>query len=257
VQVDCQTWWHPPGEEAAHIHMGGNFPLQRQVSGVLDLDIKIQLHDFSGVLRKIVAGCGGAKAQLALDLDVASHHWEQVFRVSLDTTKSVTDGWYKLGLTAMAVRASDGLNMNVGLDSNVEIVNGKVRHAKQPGSLTGATSWMPTGVDTGPHAYCNAHVLSEALPQGPISGMFTVPARLSSQLARTGVKGFATVDPNVHGGDFGKQQRAWQGQSQDVAFDTTELPNGLHKFMVRSHDEGLKDDGTLSAVFVFVAEVAN
>lgn len=249
---DYQSWW-----KGGHIHLGGLFPTMEKVTSDFPIEIRLQLHDMvGGLVRKVVFGCGGLKDQLTLDEPVTLHHQEWRVPFMLSPSRILNSGWYKLGLQAMMV-TPDGLNLNIATDQDIEIVNGKPNNGKTFSNLTGSTSWMPDDEGNGPHGYCNADIITTALPRGPLSGSVEIPVKVVSQAARDTVRGEARIDPNIHAGYPGTQIQLWTGQKKFVLIDTHVLSNGEHKLMIRAHDEGILLDGDLSSVFVWPFTVQN
>lgn len=100
IPIELQAWWLP---DFGHIHAGTRLPLGQQVSGRLEFDVRVVLHNNpSHVTNLRIDADTGIITSIPLDLDCpydGTTHATCVFNVpvSLDTTQ-LQDGWRELRL---------------------------------------------------------------------------------------------------------------------------------------------------------------
>jgi len=173
MPVELQAWWTP---NFGHIHAGTRLPLGQVVSGTLNFDVRIVLHDNPSHLVELrIDDDGGVRKRIPLDLDcpydgVTSTNCAFNVPVSLDTTQ-MQDGWRELRIRGTTDTPdgkrflnSSGIPINVqngGSDSNYN------RWCNNT-SLIGRSWYEGFG-------YTNAII--ECVPLQPISGVHTFRVR--------------------------------------------------------------------------------
>ncbi len=181
IPIELQAWWLP---DFGHIHAGTRLPLGQEVSGRLEFDVRIVLHNNPSHLRELrIDSDTGIFTSIPLDLDcpydgVTANTCVFNVPVSLDTTL-LQDGWRELRLRA-TTETPDGQSFLNSSGIRLNVQNGGVPNDVTFGdecdyqSLTGR-GWY------GIFKYTN--VVIECVPQAPISGVhtFRVRAQLPSQ----------------------------------------------------------------------------
>jgi hypothetical protein len=262
VMLETQDWWVNPGEPlegmSQHIHLSTCFPLDQTLSGVVPLDMLVQLHMNPGVLTKVDLSVFGnsldANQVAALpNFTCPTAHCNLWYHLDYDTTRIPVDGYLEFRFHAR-VTSPDG---TVGFTSTgwqATIANGQgrpVRNYRTPPHIE-ARGWY-TGTD-----YENARITSN-LPTGPVSGLWTFNVKLAKGSGgSTPTHVLVTVDPRFHdvpvyrGRVIFEQDAAYTGP---ITIDTTTLSDGPHRLLLRT--DSTIASGTGSGVLVVPFQVAN
>ena len=268
VFLEAQGWWKGNGQESlvgangpmgSHVHVATCFPWGQTVSGTVEFDVRIMLHDNPGQLYRLrpqVWYEGGYSVQNEV-------HFLETFgggngtiwqHIAVDTTQVPYDGLQEMRLFT-EVRHADGASQYVSTGWQLLLSNGQpVNHYKPDGQAAQFTEGR--GWYTGEAAYTNARWDDFALDQ-PVSGIW------SPDLKMTAGAGGATVtfhgvyvDPNFHAGSEGIVVMTGLGKwDGPVAIDTWTLANGPHKLVLRA--DATVSNGTNSGLIVIPFTVQN
>ncbi|MEE9395934.1 MAG: hypothetical protein V3V31_02865 [Methylococcales bacterium] len=248
IPVEMQAWWAP---DFGHIHAGLRLPLGQTVSGILDVDVRVVLHNNPGKLVRVkISAESNTTFEKRLNLSCpydGKNNTVCAFNVpfSLDTSK-MKDGWRELRVRAY-VKTPDGLNFFNSSGIPVNVQNGKsdsnyTRYCDNT-SLIGR-NWYE-GFE-----YTNAVI--ECVPLEPVSGQqtFRVRAQKASGHLTVGLDKTHFI-PAV--GPYPAQQHS-SGQIlfdkdgnyqswQSINIDTTKLADGWHSLAVTSTNPGGSTSG--------------
>jgi PKD repeat protein len=241
IPVELQAWWLP---DFGHIHAGTRLPLGQEVSGRLEFDVRIVLHNNPSHLSNLrIDSDTGIFTSIPLDLDCPYDGVNPntcVFNVpvSLDTTQ-LQDGWRELRLRATTETPDNQSYLNSS-GIMLDVQNGGVPNDVSFSdwcdykSLTGR-GWY------GVFEYTN--VVIECVPQTPISGVhtFRVRAQKPSQhltVALDKTHFIPAVGPwPAQEANPGQLLFDEDGDFQGffpITIDTTELADGWHTMAVVS-----------------------
>jgi len=241
IPIELQAWWAP---EFGHIHAAAMLPLGQTVTGVLDFDVRIVLHDNPSHLFELrIDTDQGVFKRIPLDLRCpydgrTSTNCAFNVPVSLDTSK-MGSGWREIRIRA-TVETVDGkrfLNSS-GVPLNIGGGGGGYDRWCNNTSLIGR-GWYDG------HGYTNAII--ECVPQTPISGVHTFSVRAQKDSGHLqvaldkshfipAVGPWPEVKPSAGQILFDKD-----GNFQSffpVSVDTRRLANGWHSLAVTSTGSG-------------------
>ena len=240
IPIELQAWWTP---NYGHIHAAANLPLGQKVSGTLNFDVRIVLHDNPSHLYELrVDNELGVFLRIPLNLNcpyngAVSTNCAFNVSVPLDTTK-MPDGWREIRIraTTQTVDGKRYLNSS-GIPLYVDNGSGADSNYNR---FCNNTSLIGRGWYEG-IGYTNAII--ECVPLDPVHGKVTFRVRaqqdskhLQVVLDRThfipSVGSWPTIQARTgvvlfdQDGDF---------QSfLPIAIDTTQLEDGWHSLAVRS-----------------------
>ena len=268
VFLEAQGWWKGNGVTShvganapvgAHVHVGTCFPWGQPVSGVVEFDVRIMLHDNPGELYRLrpqVWYEGGDSVQNEVfygqtfaEPDVTL--WQHV---AIDTTQIPYDGFQEMRFFT-EVRHTDGADQYASTGWHLLLTNGRpVNHYKpdsQAAQFTEGRGWYE-----GDANYTNARWEDVALTQ-PVSGIWSPDLQMTAGSGGASVTFHGLyIDPNFHAGSQGIVIKAglgsWDGP---IAIDTRTLSNGLHKLVLRA--DASVADGTNSGLIVVPFIVQN
>lgn len=235
--LEVQSWWLPA---YGHVHAAALVPIGQQVKGVVDLPVRVVMHDNPGKFHRLDLADESGKDLAHLmpgDLTCPSPGvcaWG--YTLPVDTSKE-KDGWREWRLQAY-INTPDGKQMMTSSGIPVLVLNGKTRSDfSHPcsGMQFIARGWY-TGI-----LYTNAMI--DCIPTGPVAGskQFRVRAQqpsshLTVELDKShtipAVDGWAAQSESAgallfdRDGDF----QSWQ----TITVDTTQLANGWHSLAVRA-----------------------
>lgn len=239
VFLESQGWWRRAGDppEGRHIHVGACFPLDQIVSGLVHLDVVVKLHNnpgrVTGLRWQVFDGLTVAKAvSLACATDCT-------FTVPIDANvNGLAAGRWENRLTANIKDANGYFGKRLYQTTRWHFyVKATGPRTYSPGRNPGAAGWE---AGTYVNVFC-----------GPTSGSALVYADDGSGRTVTCKfegAAFASVDPNVHAGDFGRVilQKPAAGTYSFLVPD--DLAPGQHKLMVKA--EKKTANATTSGVLV-------
>lgn len=264
VFMEAQGWWKGTTGIGAnepfgsHVHVGTCFPWGVPVSGTVELDVRILLHDNPGQLYRIrpqiwYDGGNVVLNEVYYRTTFPTGDGEVWQHISLDTTRVPFDGLQELRLFT-EVRQPDGKVQYVSTGWALDIRNGKpVNHYKpdaQAPRFTEGRGWY-TGAN-----YTNSRFEDPAF-QTPVSGLWTPDLKMTAGSGGVSVTSHAVyIDPDFHNGSSGITVKSGLGKwDGDVAIDTTTLTNGPHKLVLRA--DAAISTGTNSGLLVIPFVVEN
>ncbi|MEE9395935.1 MAG: hypothetical protein V3V31_02870 [Methylococcales bacterium] len=243
IPVEMQAWWAP---DYGHVHAGLRLPLGQTVSGTLDVNVRVVLHNNPGKLVRVkISAESDTTFEKRLNLSCpydGKNNTVCAFNVplSLDTNK-MKDGWRELRVRAY-VKTPEGLSFFNSSGIPVNVQNGKrdsnYSRFCDNTSLIGR-NWYE-GFD-----YTNAII--ECVPLEPVSGQHTFRVRAQKASGHLNVALDKThFIPAV--GPYHAQQHS-SGQIlfdrdgnfqswQRINIDTTKLADGWHSLAVTSTNPG-------------------
>ena len=256
IFIETQDWWVSTlGDQngaSGHVHVGTCFPYLQQIRGVVRFDLRVVMHENPGHLRRVdvaiyAADGTGVVVPVEFDRDCAG---TCVFTAPVHVdTSTVFDGWQEFRFKAR-VDQPDGTEMLTSSGWKTYLDNGNAVGGFDGGFGVTARGWY-TGV-----GYQNAYI--DALPAGPISGVWTFTLKLAPGADGTPTTShLVAVDPDFHHGSAGLVIKQDAGECRcTVSIDTTQLVNGFHRLFLRS-DSALASGITHSGVLAFAFEVRN
>ena len=241
IPVELQAWWQP---DFGHIHAGTRLPVGQQVSGRLEFDVRIVLHDNPSHLTNLrIDTDKGIYTSIPLGLDcpydgVNSSTCAFNVPVSLDTTQ-LPDGWRELRLRA----TTETPDAKSYLNSSAIMLN--VQNGG-PSDDVGFNNWCDYQSLVGrgwydTFEYTNAVI--ECVPQAPISGTHTFRVRAQEPSQRLVVALDRThfipavgpwPDQEANPGQILFDEDGDFQSFNPITIDTTTLSDGWHTLAVTS-----------------------
>lgn len=290
VFMEAQSWWGfergifarlgqapDTGNAFGHGHLGACVPLDNPsypVTGVMQVDFVVKLHQNPGSIRKIEAEISDADGDVGLhslytggSTVTCPTDCTKIIPTTFDTRLSRYDG--RVGFQPrVIIDEPDGNFMRPSLRFPFYVRNGKTTkdNVSSTNVPLGYGWYGPTNSNAG---YTWAR-LDSGVPQAPVSGLYTLKASFLSDGG-----GFNTtyyriaVDPDIHAGLLGTivteaRTSCTPGGSgcsgprkAFFTIDTRTLSNGVHKVMLLSDAKDVVRADTNSGIFVFPITVAN
>ena len=240
IPVELHGWWAP---NFGHIHAGLRLPLGQKVSGTMDLNVRIVLHNNPGHLFRLRISAESSpsfskKLNLSCPYDGVTNS-TCAFNVpfSVDTTK-MRDGWRELRVAAYASTPDKKVLFN---SSGIPIYVDNGKPDRNYNRYCNNTSLIGRGWYTG-FGYTNAII--ECVPLKPISGIHTFRVRAQNASERLRV-GLDTTHHIPAVGPYPEQQPNPSGRTLfdgmgnfqkwvPIEVDTRLLMNGWHTLSVAS-----------------------
>jgi hypothetical protein len=238
--LQSQGWWRPAGQNGVgeHIHVEAAVPIGQTVSGVLSLDVRIQLHaqprGSKVNLFRILDESGTRLVEMPLSITPNEHGDADVWLrdVRIDTRKQ-KNGRREYRFTANMSTRADGNRQfqSTGWCWYVANLLGGLPTHYRSDTFHEARGWY-TGAN-----YANARFASR-LP-GPLTGEWRFDVKLLAGSDGARVTGhMITLDPDSHAGVRGQVVREASGPySGSVSIDTRRLANGTHKLVLITHQD--------------------
>lgn len=262
--IDVQNWSTPDGaEEPQHVHLGGDLPLYRQVSGAQAITYRYQLHEADGTITKLNQDGNGLR-------DPSTKPWPPIVSsdgefVVLDKGYTINsafqqDGWRVFKPAAHFFDRNLGLHRFVRLEAEWDCRNGNgTPNLKRLDGMSGQ-AWVEE--DPQVRGYSNVTLATGSIPLAPVSGLWKPLIRFGSSIQGQLRHGFVSIDPSFHAdppypGIVVFDKRNLEKRFLPVPIDTTQLPNGPHKLFMKASDEGMFPGFTLEGVLVVAFEVRN
>ncbi len=241
IPVELQAWWAPV---FGHIHAAAMLPLGQDVSGTLNFDVRIVLHDNPSHLFELrIDTDQGVFKRIPLNLDCpydgrTSTNCAFNVPVSLDTT-DMGSGWREIRIRA-TVDTVDGKRFLNSSGIPINVVNGGGGGGGGYDRWCNNTSLIGRGWYDG-FGYTNAIV--ECVPLAPISGVHTFSVRSQKDSGHLQVAldkshyippvgSWAEVQPSA--GQILYDRDGNHDSFFPVTLDTTKLANGWHSLAVTS-----------------------
>jgi hypothetical protein len=261
IFLESQAWWiTTPGQSGTdhgHVHVGTCFPYMQTLSGVVEFDVRVILHNNPGRLYRLmiqakhprlIAGAYPVLLNLKTDFTCPTT-CETWYHVALDTRILENDGRMEFRFRPHILQP-DGQHMRASSGWDAIVKNGKpVDNYPPAGPFTEARGWY---TDAG---YTNAR-LNSPLPLTPVSGIVNFDVALIP-----GVDGLpvthhtVTLDPNFHAVPVvpGIVLKDGLGEFRGViSIDTRQLTNGAHRLVLRAEADnprGSTNGGVLVVPF--------
>ena len=235
IPVELQAWWTPA---YGHAHVAAFVPLGQKVSGILNIPIRIVMHDNPGALHRFNFG---DESILLTTVNLKDIHCAQSvcawgLTVPIDTTKEA-DGWREWRIKAY-VNTPDGKQMISSSGLHVLVNNNKARSDYR--SDCNGTNLIGRGWYTS-MGYTNGVI--ECTPTAPVHGQVTFRVKVQNPSKHL------TVD--LDKSHFIPAVGAWPAQADSmginlfnkdgnfnswvpITIDTTKLTNGWHGLAVKS-----------------------
>ena len=260
IFLESQAWWRTTpgksGTDHGHIHVGTCFPYAQKLSGKVDFDIRVILHDNPGTVKVVRVQLAGDFGQIAaVQFPVSAKcpvpgtctFW---YHVTVDTTKSPYDGRQEFRFHA-SVAEPDGTTMLPSTGWQAYLVNGKPVNDYRSYDMTEARGWYTNVGYTVPRMDSN-------LPMKPVSGVWSFKVSLKPGSGGIPVTHhIVLLDANFHANIPGTVLKegsgAWIGT---ITLDTRTLANGPHKLILRT-DADASAGSTNSGVLVVPFMVQN
>jgi hypothetical protein len=267
IYLENQSWWEPQARDPAdpdhpgtgkqgHIHVGTCFPLYQRLSGdTLRLDIKLQLHNMTGVAM-----------HLRIDAYGDYHHevpratWTGDPNQGWHCETTDCEKWVSVDFPLSRVQYRGDHEFMVFLivwksDASVKQNNISRWHAyidlprPEPASdsivaKTRQEAWIGTGGDTwhptvGGGKYGRVGMMREDVPWNELTGRLkTISGIWRPRINFEKQKNFVYVDPHLHAVPPHKGTVVWEQMTTNTgyvtkrfAINTRTLKNGLHRLV--------------------------
>jgi hypothetical protein len=173
--------------------------------------------------------------------------------VNVNTRRAAYDGRQEFRFVTKVVRPN-GKEILVSTRWQAYLRNGKpIRHYRSSANYTGGAGWYT-------HRGYQTAVLPSGIPRRPVSGVwrFSVELTRGSDAFRS-TRHVVTVDSDIHAGVPGRiVKRGAGGYEGNVAINTRNLANGLHRLFLRVDQTGRQGiRGTVSGGFAIPFTVRN
>jgi hypothetical protein len=255
--LESQSWWtQTPGRQGnnfGHIHVGTCFPYKQRVSGIVNFDLRVIIHDNPGtayLLRVMTEDSVLYQKSISLKCPVPGSctFW---FPISADTAKASHDGRNELRMS-VKLKEPDGKVMFNSSGWQVYLENGKALRDYRSSDMTEARGWY-TDVE-----YTNARLDSD-IPRSSVSGLWTFKVSLKPGSGGLPVTYHRVIlDPNFHEGIPGTTVKQGTGPySGTITIDTRKLANGKHKLVLKSDAADSASGSTNSGLLVVPFSVRN
>lgn len=252
--LEVQSWWIEPGMASrAHLHVGTCFPVGQRVSGIVEFDVRVLLHDSPAELSSLSFDLydRGPNIYRSIKPVITGPNAEAWFHVAMDTRLAKADGWFEVRAKARATFPS-GRKQLTSSGWPIYVANGFAVN----GSRSSVGAIIGRGWYDG-HGYQNPDLRLATDLLGVKSGTWTPRVRLDKGgMGATPTYVMATVDPDIHAGNLGMVVFQRNGPyTGPISIDTTRLSNGTHSLFLEVDDRFT--DGQLSGIQVLSFEVSN
>lgn len=270
LYFESQDWWIPRNrfgetDDFQHGLLSACLPYpESSVSGMLNIDIRLQLHDNPSVVRSVKihvnrtnnVGTGGSGLSFRTpeQEDCCS---SLIVPMQLDTTK-FPDG-RQLVRMVTDFEDAEGLKGRASLKFVLRFANGKT---------VSNSTWAVNKIDVNgwytKTGYAKCDILSK-WPDGPVSGMWRPTVEtgafkdpITSDISPI-VESVFALDPDFHAhpGNPGTLIKRVAGTYKGVLdIDTTKLTNGTHTLMLRAQQKDITE-GRHAGVLIVPFQVSN
>jgi hypothetical protein len=235
IPVELQAWWEPA---FGHVHALALLPVGQTVSGTMEFDVRIVMHDNPSLLRSVQLYAEGnlvTQVNVGRTFEAEGTHTISV-RMSADTNK-MQDGWRELRLRAV-METPDGNKFFNSSGIPVYVDNGKPDSNYERATHT---SLVGRGWYEG-FGYANAYW--ESIPTTKVSGTLSLRVKgqnegdgqlvvaLDADHGTPGAGPWQAVPPTTGQVllNTTKNVQSWN----TVTLDTTQLANGWHSLAARA-----------------------
>jgi hypothetical protein len=261
VFLETQDWWNPIPElnTLGHVHLGMCFPVGQTVSGIVDFDLRVLMHDNKGTLARVKQQDDSSKEHLLLFPNITppdgglQEFW---FEGDIDTT-DMPDGvrtfrWYA------DIDHTNGNTQTARMQLPLNVQNGGGGGGGESVGEWRFMNWYRVASPERDWGYVGPVI--DEIPLSPVSGTWEVGINCavngdgnSPKISRS----LAHIDPAFHAvpPDTGTTVLDVDGaQNGPVAIDTTGLTNGAHRLTVRCQQVDGDELHEGVAVIPFVVE---
>jgi hypothetical protein len=255
--VEGQAWWTTTpgksGTDFGHVHAGACMPFRQMVSGILQLDVQIQMHNNPGKFQYLNPVLKTDTQELSLAKDYSLKDWTcptgtcvRTVRVPIDTRLSNYDGLEEIRIRSYVLEP-DGNIMHVSINTIVDLRNGKpYNHLDRKAYERGKGWYTKSG-------YCEGSILSN-LPVAPVTSWSpTVQVLNHGASDDLPVDRYSVIlDADFHNNIPGTVLKSGFGQLQPTTISLPKLASGSHKLLVKAECDdprGSTNSGILVARF--------
>jgi myo-inositol-hexaphosphate 3-phosphohydrolase len=245
IPVELQAWWAP---NFGHIHAAARLPVLQKVSGNLDLNVRVVLHDnpsswytlrFDNDTGDLVGRVDFNPNRVCPYDGVTSTNCAWNVPVSLDTRRLGSDGWHTLRIRA-TVDTPDGNRWTTSSDIPLCVSQSGRDCTGSVKALTGKGWYETTG-------YSNAQIRNDSVPIRPVGGVHTFYVRQDEGGERhmqvaldkshfiPAVGNWPAQQPTTGTILFDQDQNV--SDWMPIQVDTRALANGWHAFAVQVTSE--------------------
>ena len=242
VFTEGQAWWTTtPGESGTnfgHVHAGACMPFKQQVSGVLQLDVQIMMHNNPGKFQYLNPVLKTDSQELSLPhnttlagMTCPTGTCMATVRLSIDTTLSNYDGLQEIRIRSY-VKEPDGNIMHVSINTIVNIQNGKAYNDLDRRRYERGKGWYTNA------GYCEGSILSD-LPVSPVPYWSpTVQVLNHGTTSDLPVSRYSVIlDADFHNNIPGTVLKSGDGELLPTQIVMPTLASGTHKLLVRAECE--------------------
>lgn len=239
IPVELQAWWFP---NFGHIHAAARLPIAQEVSGLLNFDVRIVLHDNPSRLFKLRFDNESGGLVGFYDLNLSCPHdgthestCSYNIPVSIDTRRLGGNGWHTLRIRATS-RTPDGNRYTTSSDLPLFVNNGGTTISNQDANRFVIGKGWYEGI-----GYANTQIRN--VPITPISGSHTFQVRVFKPSGHMTVEldkghdidaiGPWPYQPAQPGTTLFDQDGDFKS-FMPITIDTRRLSNGWHALQVRS-----------------------
>lgn len=243
VFLEAQDWWDPIPELGGlgHIHAGLCFPLHQTVSGTLQFDMRVIVHENKGQIIRVKMQDDQSKEH-HLEFpnitppDGGTHvYW---FPMTIDTTQM--DDGMQLFRFYVDLEHSNGNRQTARPIFPAFVDNGGPYTSNANDKWVKPTGWYNVETPLRDFGYLWAAIASADYdPLTPVSGVWQPQVKCTVNATDTSppvLRTIAHIDPNFHAvpEDTGTTILDVAGEfSGNLSIDTTQLSNGQHVLLVR------------------------
>lgn len=262
--VETQSWWTTTpgktGQNFGHVHDGACIPERETLRANTVITRRFILHDNPGLLNYaalVFKGRDYEKTVYTVRPNVRCPPpgtCAVAINFPVDISKFGHSGLQEIRFRSTTLEP-DGSQMRTNLNFQVYVQNGKSRSDVVRLAFLRGKGWYSKA------GYCEASITSLPIPDQPVSGMWTPRVRIVNhgEKGDLPVTGYTIrLDPDFHNGVPGTILSEGSGQfpAQDVAIDTTALPDGSHKLFARADCDDPRGS-TNAGVLIIPFRVAN
>jgi len=235
VFLETQAWWEPsPGavgkNNFGHLHLGTCFPYKQTLTGKVDFDIRVTMHNNPGKAYLLRLMTEDTVLYQGTVNDTCTVPGDCVFwhHITADTSKASHDGRNEFRFS-VKLDEPDGRVQFESSGWQTYLKNGKTSKNYRSSDLTIARGWY-TGA-----LYTNAELDSD-IPLAPVKGTWSPTVKMAAGAGGIPVTHSGLyVDPDFHMGDPGWVVKDVNSSFKGtVSIDTTKLMNGPHRLLIKA-----------------------